>query len=54
MLSNSSRLTSLKKSIAFSSGHGALPPGWVSGAENVSPAATVYGSFFILKVVLTV
>ena len=47
-------LADLKKSLADSSGHGALSPGWVSGAESVSPAATVYGSFFILKVVLTV
>ena len=46
-------MAGLKKSLADSSGHGVLCRLGPFGAESVSPAATVYGLFFILKVVLT-
>ncbi|MCX5693228.1 MAG: hypothetical protein NTX47_06070 [Candidatus Omnitrophica bacterium] len=42
------------KGLFDASGHGALARLGPFGTEMVSPCATVYGSFFILQVVLTV
>ena len=46
-------LAGFEKSLVDSSGHGALARLGPFGTESVSPCATVYVSFFILKVVLT-